>query len=72
MKKTGSHHWFVQIERYDTGRVLAAIVRDKQLVKRPANIRKRQVGRIVTGQWVNSRYKAEALVAYAKGSEEAA
>lgn len=59
-------YWFVQVERYESGKVLAAVLRSKLAIEKPNNVYKKQFGMEAFGQWCETEKEAHAIVAYAK------
>ena len=58
--------WYVLVEMYDTGRVKAAVIKNKKAASRPPEFYKQEFGREIFGEWFDSLREAEAVVAEAR------
>jgi hypothetical protein len=55
-------YWYVLIEKYDTGEVLAAVIKSKMAVKKPKDFHKKEYKREIKGVWCESKAIADELV----------
>ncbi|MDR0472355.1 MAG: hypothetical protein LBH43_01605 [Treponema sp.] len=58
--------WYVLIEKYKTGMVKAAILKDKLAGSQPPGFYKQEPGREIYGEWLDSEAEAQTAVAKAK------
>ena len=58
--------WYVLIERYNSGTVKAAVLKNKLATSRPPEFYKMEPGRELLGEWVNSAAEANAIVTEAR------
>ena len=57
--------WYVQIEKYASGTVKAAVLREKMAESCPQSIYKREPYREIFGEWFESKAIANAIAAQA-------
>jgi hypothetical protein len=56
------NYFYVLIETYDTGEVLAAVIKSKLSDKKPDDFHKKEYKREITGKWYDSKFAADERV----------